>query len=439
MKILLVYPKSEYGIGSGKKKKVWAASYFGYPSITIPHIAAITPREHSVEILDENYEDVDFEKEVDLVGISCLTETALHVYELSDEFRKRGKKVVIGGYHASALPKEAKKHADSVVIGEAELSWPQVIKDISQGKEKPFYPSNKEFDMSIIPHIRRDLIKHQTLFGAVQSTRGCVNRCEFCSIISFYRHGVKHRQVEDVIEEIETMPNDFFIFHDPSLTTNPKYTRKLFKLLIEKKIRKSWSASGNANVLATIDEDFLKLAKKSGCIQWNIGFESVSQASLNGVRKTCNKVEEFEKIVKRIHKYGMLIQCGIIFGFDQDTVDVFDATLEKLHELQIDIVQVNILTPFPGTPLFDRLEKEKRILTRDWSKYNLTTVVFKPKNMTEKELFEGARKVAKEFYSLPNVIIRTAKILMTSKRIAGAVPASSNFSHRGYYARDFSF
>jgi len=135
----------------------------------------------------------------------------------------------------------------------------------------------------------------------------------------------------------------------------------------------------------------------------------------------------------------MLVQSGIIFGFDQDTLDVFDVTLEKLHELQIDIVQVNILTPFPGTPLFDGLEKEERILTRDWSKYNLTTVVFKPKNMTEKELFEGARKVTKEFYSLPNVIIRASKILMTSKRISGIMSASSNFSHRGYYARDFSF
>ena len=134
----------------------------------------------------------------------------------------------------------------------------------------------------------------------------------------------------------------------------------------------------------------------------------------------------------------MLVQSGIIFGFDQDTLDVFDVTLEKLHELQIDIVLVNILTPFPGTPLFDRLEKEERILTRDWSKYNLTTVVFKPKNMTEKELFEGARKVAKEFYSLPNVIIRASKILMTSKRMAGIISVSSNFSHRGYYARDFS-
>lgn len=439
MKILLIYPKSEYGIGPDKKKKVWAASYFGFPSITVPYIAAITPREHSVEILDENYEDVDFEEDVDIVGLPCLTETALHVYELADEFRRRGKKVIIGGYHASALPKEAKRHADAVVIGEAELTWPQVLKDLSKGKEKPFYPSEKEFDMSIVPSVRRDLIKHQTLFGAVQSTRGCVNRCEFCSIMSFYCHGVKHRPVEDVVEEIESMPNDFFSFHDPSLTVNTKYTRKLFKLLIEKKIRKGWAASGNANVLAKIDDDFLKLARKSGCFQWNIGFESVSQASLNGARKACNKVEDFKKIVKRIHKYGMLVQSGIIFGFDQDTLDVFDVTLEKLHELQIDIVQVNILTPFPGTPLFDRLEKEERILTRDWSKYNLTTVVFKPKNMTEKELFEGARKVAKEFYSLPNVIIRVSKIFMTSKRMSGIISASSNFSHRGYYARDFSF
>ena len=439
MKILLIYPRSEYGVGTEKKKKRWAASYLGFPSITIPYIAAITPQEHSVELLDENYDDIDFDKEVDVVGLPCLTETAFHVYEIADEFRRRGKKVVIGGYHASALPREAKMHADAVVIGEAEVSWPQVLTDICKGKEKPFYPADTAFDMACVPPIRVDLISHQTLFGAVQSTRGCVNHCEFCSIMSFYRHGVKHRPVGDVVAEIQRMPNDFFTFHDPSLTVDPKYTKQLFQRMIDQKITKTWSGSGNANVLSRIDDDFFRLARKAGCYQWNIGFESVSQSSLNGASKGCNKVKDFKKIVQRIHHYGMLVQSGIIFGFDQDTTDVFDKTAEKLHELEIDIVQVNILTPFPGTPLFDRLEKEGRILTKDWSKYNLTTVVFKPKHMTEQELFDGARKVAKEFYCLSNVLIRASKILMTAKRLSGFISISSNFSHRGFYARDYCF
>lgn len=376
---------------------------------------------------------------MDLVGLPCLTETALRIYQIADEFRRRGKTVVIGGYHASALPEEAKQHADSVVIGEAELTWPQLLKDLEKGKLKAFYRCSKEFDTSIIPPIRRDLIKHMTILGAVQSTRGCPYRCEFCAITSFYNHGVKHRAIKDVVEEIKTMPNKLFAFHDPSLTVNIKYTRELFKELIRQKVRKGWQACGTANVLTTIDEEFLKLARKSGCVEWFVGLESVSQASLNGAKKTFNKVENFKKMIKRLHKHGMTVQSGIIFGFDEDTPDIFDTTLEKIHELDVDILEINILTPFPGTPLFDRLEREKRILTKNWSQYNLSNIVFKPKNMTKEELYNGTRKVAKEFYKISRITTRNVRIMMTTKRFAGFLPAASNLSYRRYYKRDLDF
>lgn len=376
---------------------------------------------------------------MDLVGLPCLTETALRIYQIADEFRRRGKTVVIGGYHASALPEEAKQHADSVVIGEAELTWPQLLKDLEKGKLKAFYRCSKEFDTSIIPPIRRDLIKHMTILGAVQSTRGCPYRCEFCAITSFYNHGVKHRAIKDVVEEIKTMPNKLFAFHDPSLTVNIKYTRELFKELIRQKVRKGWQACGTANVLTTIDEEFLKLARKSGCVEWFVGLESISQASLNGAKKTFNKVENFKKMIKRLHKHGMTVQSGIIFGFDEDTPDIFDTTLEKIHELDVDILEINILTPFPGTPLFDRLEREKRILTKNWSQYNLSNIVFKPKNMTKEELYNGTRKVAKEFYKISRITTRNVRIMMTTKRFAGFLPAASNLSYRRYYKRDLDF
>ncbi len=439
MKIQLIFPRVEHGQTTIKDKGSWNAFLFGNPIITLPHVATITPREHDVKIVNENYSDIDFDEDVDLVGITCYTMTAPRVYKIADEFRRRGVKVVLGGYHPTAMPDEAIQHADSIVKGEAEASWPKLLKDLENGKLKKFYEPDSNFDMADIPPIRRDLIVLNPLLGAVQSTRGCSNRCEFCAISSFCKHGIKQRPIKNVVEEIKDMPNKLFIFHDPHLTARPQYARELFKEMIKQKINKSWLANGTTNVLGKIDDEFLNLARKAGCIEWFIGFESVSQKALNSIKKTHNKVENFKKLIKRLHKHGMAVQGGIIFGFDEDTSDIFDLTLEKMYEFELDIVEVNILTPYPGTPLFDRLEREGRIITRDWTRYNQVDVVFKPKNMTEKELFEGARKVAKEFYSISNIVGRTAKIIMITKKLQGFFPAGGNISYRRYYKRDFCF
>ena len=439
MKILLVFPRIEHGAIIHSDKGSWSSVLFGYPIITLPHLAAITPRHHEVKIINENYEDLDFNEPADLVGITSYTMTAPRVYELADEFRRRGRKVVLGGYHPTAMPDEAKPHADSIVLGEAEAIWPELLKDAEKGRLKPFYGPNPNFDMADIPPIRRDLIRQNPIAGAVQSTRGCPNQCEFCAIASFCKHDVKQRPIKNVVEEIQQMPNRVFAIHDPSLTVNPSYARELFKELIKQKVHKGWVSNGNANVLGKIDDEFLDLAYKAGCVEWFVGFESVSQESLNGIKKTVNKVEDFKRMIKRVHKHGMAIQGGIIFGFDQDTPDIFDATLEKMYEWELDAVEVNILTPYPGTPLFDRLEHEGRLLTKDWKRYNQVEVVFKPKNMTEKELFEGTRKVAKRFYTMPNVIVRVLRTFAIVKRVSAVLPAGTNYSFRLYYKRDFKF
>lgn len=438
MKILLVFPRIYHGATTYKDKGSWASILFGYPIITLPYLAAITPKEHSVKIINENYDTIDFDDDFDLVGITTYTMTAPHAYKTADEFRKRGVKVVLGGYHPTALPHEAKQHADSVVLSEAELTWPKLLKDAENGKLKSFYGPNPDFDMANIPAIRRDLIRHNPILGAVQSTRGCSNQCEFCAIGSFYHHGVKQRPIKNVIKEIKQMPNKIFIIHDPHLTINRKYAQELFKELIRNKVRKSWVANGTSNVLNKVDDKFLNLARKSGCVEWFVGFESISQKALNGIKKTHNKVEDFKKMIDRIHLHGMSVQGGIIFGFDEDTPDIFDTTLEKMHELEMDVVEINILTPYPGTPLFDRLERQKRILTKDWSRYNQVDVVFQPKNMSVKELYNGARKVSKEFYSIPNIINRNIKIFSNIKKIGAILPMGSNYNFRRYYKRDFA-
>jgi radical SAM superfamily enzyme YgiQ (UPF0313 family) len=439
MNILLIFPRIEHGATTYYNKGTWSSIIFGYPIITLPHIAAITPKKHNVKIINENYDDIDFGYDADLIGITTYTMTAPRVYEIADEFRRRGKKVVLGGYHATALPDEALKHADSVILGMAEANWPELLDDFEKGKIKSIYPRNIDFDMAQIPPLRRDLIKHNPLMGAVQSTRGCSNKCEFCAIGSFCHHGVKQRPIKNVIEEIKQMPNKIFVFHDPHLTINRKYAQELFKEMIKNKIRKSWVANGTVNVLGKVDEEFLSLAYKSGCVEWFVGFESVSQAALNGIKKTHNKVEDFKAMIKRIHDHGMTVQGGIIFGFDEDIPDIFDTTLDKINELDIDVLEVNILTPYPGTPLFDRMEKEGRIITKDWSKYNQIDIVYKPKNMTIEELRDGARKVAKEFYSLKNILIRNVKIISTVKKFGALLPAGTNYNFRRYYKRDFNF
>jgi radical SAM superfamily enzyme YgiQ (UPF0313 family) len=437
MNILLIFPRIEHGASTYRDKGSWTSILFGYPIITLPHIAALTPEKHTVKIINENYEDIDYTQDIDLVGITTYTMTAPRAYKIADEFRQRGKKVILGGYHPTALPKESKRHADSVVLGEAEAIWLQVLIDAEKETLRPFYGPNEKFEMDQIPPLRRDLIMHNPILGAVQTTRGCTNRCEFCAISYFCRHGVKHRPIKNVVEEIKQMPNKMFIIHDPHLTINPKYAQQLFQELIRQKVRKSWVANGTTNVLLKADEKFLVQARKSGCVEWFVGFESVSQAALDSIKKTHNKVEDFEKMVKRVHKHGMAIQGGIIFGFDEDTPDIFDSTIEKIYELGIDILEINILTPYPGTPLYHRLEKEGRILTKDWSRYNQVDVVFRPKNMTVEELRQGTRKVAKEFYSWKNIIRRDMKIFSLVKKISAILPAGTNYTFRKYYKADF--
>lgn len=439
MKILLIFPGIEHGVTTSKDRGGWAPILFGYPAITLPHLAALVPNNHNVEIINENYDEIDFNADADLIGITSLTMTAPRVYQIADEFRKRGKTVVIGGFHASALPTEAKEHADSVVVGEGDISFPKLIQDFENGKLKPFYYADEEVDMANLPPIRRDLIKHVPLAGGVQSTRGCQHKCEFCAITSFYKHGMKQRPIEKVVDEIEEMPNKIFLLHDPHITSNPKYAKDLFKELIRRKINKGWIANGTSSVLGSINDEFLRLARKSGCVEWFIGFESVNQEALNKIQKTHNQVKNFKKMIKRLHDYGMTVQGGIIFGFDEDTKDTFDLTLEQINDMDMDVLEINILTPFPGTPLYSRLEKEGRIICRDWSKYNQVDVVFQPKNLTPEELKEGAGYVAKEFYSMPKILIRNLKILQTVKAPSFILPAGTNFSFRKYYKKDFNF
>ena len=438
MKVLLVFPKIKHGSSTYSDPGAWKI-VFGYPIITLPHLAAITPDKYEVKIVNENYETLNFDEDADIVGITTYTMTAPRAYKIADEFRKLGKTVVMGGYHVTALPEEALQHADCVVKGLAEITWTQVLEDFEKGKLKQIYERNHDFDISKIPPLRRDLIVHNPFLGAIQTTKGCPHRCEFCAISSFCGDMVKQRPIKDVVEEIKTMPNKIFVVHDPHLTLNKKYAKELFEEIIRQKIKKQWVANGTTDVLANANDKFLDLARKAGCVEWFVGFESVNQAALNETHKTHNKVENFNKLIDRLHDYNMAVQGGIIFGFDHDTPDVFDITLDTINSWELDVLEINILTPYPGTRLFEKLDNAGRIFTKDWSHYNQVEVVFEPKYMTPEELMVGARKVAKEFYSIHDIIKRGARIITTVKGVGRFKPALTNFAFRKYYKRDFKF
>jgi len=436
MKILLIFPKICYTDKNRKSKREILYNLFGEAlSLTLPQVAACTPPGHDIEIIDENYEKLDFNIDCDLVGITCFTMSASRAYEIADEFQLRGIPVVLGGTHATALPEEAKKHADSVVIGEAEISWPKLIEDFEKGQLKPFYFLEEKIPPETIPEPRRDLIKRKIFTDGLLIKRGCPNRCEFCTISSLYSKGV--RPLENVIREVNNISAKEIFIYDSNLTWHMKYNKKLFSEL--KKFNKRWQANGTVNILGE-NEELLTLAKDIGLFGWFIGFESVSQKSLDDINKKHNKVVNFGKAIKKINSHGMIIVGSFIFGFDGDTPDIFDNTIKAIDEWGIDMAEFHILTPFPGTVLFDRLKNEGRILTEEWDKYSYANVVFEPKNMSKQELFEGTRKVAKKYHSIFKIFKRTFKTLETTKSLyISYYVLQRNFRYRERFKNQFNF
>ena len=379
------------------------------PNLTVLELAALTPEKHTVEIVDDSFDPINFNDNYDIVGITTMTPTAIRAYEIADEFKRRGKTVVLGGYHPSVLPEEAKQHADSVVIGEAEELWGKLLADHSQGKMKPFYTQSKRVELSDVPSLRnvRGLLKHGTFPEAVEATRGCTMGCKFCCGTNkpYYRE-FRKRNVEDVIEDISSLSKRFFVFIDSSFAFDPNYTKQLLKEM--KKLNKKFLALANISSFEN-DEELLKLAAEAGLIQINLGLESPFQQGIESVGKIKNQVEKYAEIIRKIHDYNIMVLGYFIFGLETDTTDIFDQTLDFMKDIDLDTANVMLLTPYPGTPLFEQFDSERRILTRDWSKYDLDHVVFKPKKMTPEELEDGMRHVVNEYYTPLNVMRRIVK------------------------------
>ena len=378
------------------------------PTLQARELAAITPKQHTVSVLNERYSKIDYNAAYDVVLINFVTSTAPRAYEIADIFRKKGVPVVLSGFHASGLPEEAKQHADSVLIGRNECGWLIILQDIEQKKLQPFYHAPAYNNSMNLPPTNISLPGF-VMTGALEATRGCPYHCEFCPETniqggaSFYK-----RPIQEVIDEIKTIPQKTLMFYDTSFTIDPAYTKELFKKM--KGLHKKFFCNGNVDILAH-DKELIRLSKEAGCVAWLVGFESISQNTLDSVGKTTNIVEEYAQAICNIHQNHMAVIGDFIFGFDTDTPDVFEKTLKVIKELQVDVADFSILTPFPGTPLFNKLDDEKRILTKDWKYYNMGHAVFKPKQMSPDQLRNGVRWMYDMFYTPPYSIKRILRSL----------------------------
>lgn len=368
-----------------------------FQQVTMPYLAAFVPPHWTVLHVDEAAEAVDFQTEADLVAITFHTPSAPHAYDLAARFRQRGIPVALGGPHVTLLPDEAQAHGDVIFIGEAESHWPRFLAEFETGNYDKRYTCLDPPALDRAPASRQDLFhRRDHAAGVLFATRGCVFRCDFCTLAVMYQSHFRTRPVEAVVKEFASFQGKVIILWDDNIAGDIEYAKALFRALAPQ--GKWWSSQ--ASIHAANDDEFLELAARSGCKQLFIGLESISQASVNGVSKAFNRVDEYARAIERIHSHGMAVQVGIVFGFDHDTEAVFVETLDFLEAAGVQNATFNILTPFPGTPLFQRLDAEGRILTRDWSKYNgRADVVFRPRHMSAEALLAGFTYALASFYS----------------------------------------
>ncbi|MDR1961597.1 MAG: B12-binding domain-containing radical SAM protein [Gracilibacteraceae bacterium] len=382
-------------------------------------MAALTPEEHYIRIVDETLnERVDFDGDWDLIGLSMMTTQASRCYKIADEFRRRGIKVVAGGYHASVLPDEALRHCDAVCIGEGEKVWQQMLIDAERGNLKQRYFADTLTDLKDVPWPKRSLVRDKR-FGVknfVQTTRGCPNQCSFCTIIKFFGHTYRLRPVDDVIEEIKYLKRtrqlkwNTVFFSDDNICGDPEYARELFTKLIPLKV--NWGSQCFINIAK--DEGLVELARESGCKALAIGLESLSVSSLQQANKNAGTVEWYSQAIKMLHKHKIAVFGLFIFGFDADEKNVFEDTKKFVEDNCLEYAMFSVLTPMPGTIFYTQYKENGRLLHENWADYDFQHVVFTPKNMTAQELQDGRYNTAKSIHTWRSIF----------KRIVGA---KSNF------------
>ncbi len=372
--------------------------------MSLPVLASLTPPGVEIHLVDENVDPVNLEEPADLVALSCMTASAPRGYEIADHFRERGVPVVMGGMHPSALPEEAAQHADAVVIGEAEHQWPRVFADFAAGRPQQFYRTEERPELRDLPIARRDLLHTERYLtvNLVQTARGCPHACNFCSVSPMFGRQCRFRPIAEVVEEIRSLRSRWVGFSDDNIVVNPRRAKELFEALLPLKLR--WIGQGELSMAK--DEELLRLMARSGCMAMFIGLESLSQESLAAANKRHNMGLDYERAIATIHRHGIDIVGSFVFGLEPDRPGVFRQTVEFAERVKLGAAQFAVLTPFPGTPLYDQLKQQNRITSADWSRYSMGHVVYEPANMTATELREGRLYAYRRFYSRRSILRR---------------------------------
>jgi radical SAM superfamily enzyme YgiQ (UPF0313 family) len=403
-----------------------------YAPLTLTTLAALVPADlHAdIRLIDEGIDDVDPGLDADLVGMTVITGTAPRAYALAAHFRARGIPVVLGGPHVTLVPDDAAPHADAIVAGYAEDAWPALLRDAAAGRLQPRYTQAPDLSLAGRPFPRRDLLPAGRFLTThvFEATRACIHNCDFCVVPSAWGRAPFHKPVADVVADIRQTGARKLIFVDLNLVADRDHAAALFAALIPLQVQ--WY--GLSTMLLADDRPLLALAARSGCRGLLIGFESLEPDNLRQSGKPFNRPRDFARVVDLLHRHGIAVYGCFVFGLDHDTPDVFLRTAQWAVEAGIDLPRFAVVTPFPGTPLFDRLEREGRILTRNWELYDGQHVVFQPARMSVAELQAGTERAWRHAYSLPSI----ARRLRRSPASLG-VAVAANLGYR-HYARNLS-
>jgi len=398
-----------------------------YAPLTLTTLAALVPGELDVElrIYDEGVEDIPAKLDADLIAMTVITGTAMRSYELARRFRARGIPVVLGGPHITLIPEEAQRHADAIVVGYAEESWPQLLRDFANGRLQPRYVQRPDLSLDTPVFPARHLLdrRNYLTMDVFEATRSCNHACDFCVAPAAWGRKPYQKPVEHVAEDIRRQGGKKIIFIDLNLIADRRYAARLFEALIPLKVH--WF--GLSTMLIAHDKPLLQLMARSGCRGLLIGFESISSENLRDSHKRFNSPEAYRDVVALLHRYDISVMGCFVFGMDHDTPEIFERTARFVVDAHIDLPRFAISTPFPGTPLYHRLDQEGRILTHNWELYDGQHVVFRPAQMSVKELQEGHERAWKYAYRWRSI----------ARRIAGSrtqVPISimANLGYRFY-------
>ena len=398
-RILLVSPVDKAMLGQD--------FYFKFPHLSLPTLAAYTPEGATVEIVDEKFHPLPDGRGYDLVGITAMTPLAPKAYRMADAFRKQGVPVVMGGYHPTVLPEEALQHADSVCIGEAETIWPTMVADAMAGRLRERYQAASFPCLENLPPSRRDLLRiprskrfeHINVYF-VQTTRGCPYRCSFCAVTSVLGGKLRHRPVAEIECEIEALGirrleqgqkrdrfHNIIFFTDDNIVGHRSYAKDLLRMVATFNLK--WVGQASTNVAD--HAEILELLRDSGCMGLAVGFETLSQKNIRDVGKGVNRTQEYLDRIRKIHSYGIGLAGNFIFGFDHDEETAFAEVVQFVDMARLEGFYYSLLTPYPGTPFYEQMVAEGRILEKDWSLYDTDHVVYRPRLMSAETLMQGYR------------------------------------------------